>query len=57
MIILETQIKLRPAKISDRRKIYLWLTKSDLTPSMMGVPNYPDAQIPHVLSQFPPVNV
>lgn len=46
MIISETQIKLRPAKISDRRKIYLWLTKSDLTPSMMGAPNYPDTQIP-----------
>ncbi|MFC1649962.1 GNAT family N-acetyltransferase [Candidatus Latescibacterota bacterium] len=46
MIISGIHIKLRSARLSDRRKIFLWLTKSDLTPSMMGFPNYPDTQIP-----------
>ncbi|MBI4744846.1 MAG: hypothetical protein HY776_08560 [Actinobacteria bacterium] len=46
MKISGNNIKLRPAKLSDRKKIYLWLAKSDLTPSMMGLPTYPDNPVP-----------
>jgi RimJ/RimL family protein N-acetyltransferase len=46
MNIIGRKITLRPAVISDRKKIYLWLTKSDLTPTFMGYLRYPDAQIP-----------
>ena len=38
--------RLRPARIDDRRKIFEWLTQSDVTPSMMGPPIYPDHPIP-----------
>ncbi len=38
-------LKLRSAVLSDRKNIYLWLTKSDLTPTVMGQPDYPDAPI------------
>ena len=38
--------RLRPARIEDRRKIFEWLTQSDVTPSMMGPPRYPDHPIP-----------
>jgi RimJ/RimL family protein N-acetyltransferase len=37
---------LKPASLSDRRKIYHWLTSSDATPSMMGPPTYPEAPVP-----------
>ena len=40
------RIELRPAQESDRKKIYIWLTKSNLTSSMMGQPDYPDQPIP-----------
>lgn len=40
------KVILRPARKSDRKNIYLWLTQSDLTPSMMGPPDYPDHPIP-----------
>ena len=40
------KIKLRPATIQDREKIFLWLTKSNLTKEMMGPPYYPDSKIP-----------
>jgi len=38
--------RLRPARMSDRKRIYLWMAHSDATPSMMGLPNYPDHPIP-----------
>ncbi|MFA4947808.1 MAG: hypothetical protein WC674_04765 [Candidatus Krumholzibacteriia bacterium] len=37
---------MRRAGIADRKKIFSWLTASDLTPSVMGPPKYPDAPIP-----------
>src|SRR5262245_3275641 len=37
---------LRPAREQDRRAIYLWLAESDLTSSMLGPPNFPDAAVP-----------
>ena len=46
MIIKGNKIELKPTQESDREKIYIWLTQSDLTPSMMGPPNYPDQPIP-----------
>ncbi len=46
MFILGKKIRLRPARKADRRKIFLWLTQSDVTPSMMGMPNYPDNPVP-----------
>ncbi|MFH1260220.1 MAG: GNAT family N-acetyltransferase [Elusimicrobiota bacterium] len=46
MIISGNNIKLKPAKLSDRKNIYLWLAKSDLTPSMMGLPIYPYNPVP-----------
>ena len=41
-----TQVTLRPATDDDRRDIYTWLVASDVTPSMMGPPTYPDVPIP-----------
>jgi diamine N-acetyltransferase len=46
MEIAGNKIKLIPAKESDREKIYNWLCKSDLTPSIMGFPKYPEHPIP-----------
>jgi RimJ/RimL family protein N-acetyltransferase len=46
MIIKGSIITLRPAIISDREKIFKWLTKSDVTSSMMGPPNYSGHPIP-----------
>ena len=46
MNIFGDKVELRPARESDRRKIYDWLTQSDLTSSIMGPPNYPDHPIP-----------
>ncbi|NQU86163.1 MAG: GNAT family N-acetyltransferase [Mariniphaga sp.] len=40
------KIMLKPATVQDREKIFLWLTKSNLTKEMMGPPNYPDSKIP-----------
>lgn len=40
------RIKLLPAQASDRKKVYDWLTQSDLTPAMMGPPKYPDHHVP-----------
>jgi len=51
MIIKGSKIKLRPAILSERRLIYAWLAKSDLTPSFMGSPDYPDSHIP-TLKEF-----
>ena len=46
MIIKGSIITLKPAVISDRKKIFKWLTQSDVTSSMMGPPNYSDHPIP-----------
>ncbi|MFP4473574.1 MAG: GNAT family N-acetyltransferase [Candidatus Omnitrophota bacterium] len=46
MAIKGSKIKLRPAVLPERRLIYAWLAKSDLTPSFMGPPDYPDSYIP-----------
>ena len=46
MKIYGDTIELRPAQESDRKKIYKWLTQSNLTPSMMGPPEYSDHPIP-----------
>jgi len=39
-------VSLRVARLSDRRKVFEWLTHSDVTPSMMGEPRYPDHPLP-----------
>lgn len=39
-------VNLRVAQLTDRRKIFEWLTQSDVTPSMMGEPRYPDHPMP-----------
>lgn len=46
MEILGNKIKLIPAQETDREKIYNWLCKSDLTPSIMGPTKYPEYPIP-----------
>jgi diamine N-acetyltransferase len=51
MEIIGSKIKLRPAVLADRKKIYSWLVRSDLTSSVMGEPNYPDAPLP-TLKEF-----
>lgn len=40
------RISLRFAGEVDRHKIFEWLVHSDLTPSMMGPPDFPDHPIP-----------
>ncbi|MDM8000042.1 MAG: GNAT family N-acetyltransferase [Dehalococcoidia bacterium] len=45
-MISGVRTRLRPARITDRKKIYLWMAHSDVTPSMMGPPDYPDYPIP-----------
>lgn len=37
---------LRDAEERDRRQVYEWLAHSDLTPSMMGPPSFPDHPVP-----------
>ena len=46
IMIRGTRITLRPATKNDRRDIYLWLTASDVTASMMGSPTFPEVPIP-----------
>lgn len=46
MKISGNKVELKPAHESDRKKIYNWLTQSNLTSSMMGPPHYPDHPIP-----------
>lgn len=45
-MIRGTIVVLRPADESDRRAIYEWLAESDVTPSMMGLPLFPDTPPP-----------
>ena len=40
------RVRLRPARESDRRDIYTWLAESDVTPSMLGPPHFPQAPPP-----------
>jgi RimJ/RimL family protein N-acetyltransferase len=40
------RVNLREAEIADRPKIFQWLAHSDITPSIMGEPTYPDQPIP-----------
>lgn len=45
-----------PARESDREKIYRWLCESDITPSVMGSPLFPDHPVPtreEFLSEYP----
>ncbi len=46
MVRQRLNVSLRPAVTSDRRHVYKWLAKSDVMPSMMGSPDYPDHPIP-----------
>ena len=45
-LISGEKIKIRSAIINEKRKVYEWLTNSNLTKEMMGLPFYPDAKIP-----------
>ena len=45
-LIIDNKIQLRPATLEDKRKVFDWLTNSNLTIEMIGLPNYPDAKIP-----------
>ena len=42
----KTCVHLRKAEEADRWSVYQWLANSDLTPSMMGPPHYPDHPVP-----------
>ena len=46
MIIYGEQVVLRPATEQDKRIIYEWSAKSDITASIMGPPLFPDHPIP-----------
>ncbi len=46
MKIQGEKVNIRPAKPEDRRKIYKWLTQSNITSKMMGPPHYTDHPIP-----------
>lgn len=39
-------VRLRPARRLDMRDVYSWLATSDVTPSMMGPPSYPESPPP-----------
>ena len=45
-LLISEKIELRPASIEDKRNVFDWLTRSNLTKEMLGEPNYPDADIP-----------
>jgi diamine N-acetyltransferase len=45
-IISGAAVTLRSAQESDRRAMYEWLVESDVTPSMMGPPLFPDVPLP-----------
>ncbi|MGB2630525.1 MAG: GNAT family N-acetyltransferase [Candidatus Omnitrophota bacterium] len=51
MAIRGEKIKLRPAVLSERKLIYAWLAKSDLTPAFMGPSDYAESHIP-TLKEF-----
>ena len=46
--LLENEIlKLRPAGLADKRKIFNWLSHSNLTAEMLGLPLFPDSPAPN----------
>lgn len=45
-MISGARTRLRPARMTERKKVYLWMAHSDVTPSMMGPPDYPDHPVP-----------
>jgi RimJ/RimL family protein N-acetyltransferase len=45
-MIYGNAIFLKSANLSDRRKIYRWLTCSDITPEIMGTPAFPEVPAP-----------
>ena len=42
----QLNVSIHPAMGSDRLQVYEWLARSDVTPSMMGPPGYPEQPIP-----------
>ncbi len=46
MALAGIKVVLRKATETDRRNVFEWLARSDLTPSMMGPPLFPDHPIP-----------
>ena len=46
MMLKGNKVLLREAGDRDRRQVYEWLAHSDLTPSMMGPPSFPESPIP-----------
>jgi RimJ/RimL family protein N-acetyltransferase len=57
MNICGEKVKLIPACEPDRKKIFEWLTRSDLTPSIMGPPVFKDHPIPsweEFCKEYPP---
>ena len=46
MMLKGNKVLLREAEERDRQQVYEWLAHSDLTPSMMGPPLFPDHPIP-----------
>jgi RimJ/RimL family protein N-acetyltransferase len=42
-----TKVSLRLAQDADRERAYAWLADSDLTPSFLGPPLYPDRPVPN----------
>ncbi len=40
------RVILRPARLRDQSRVYAWLACSDITPSMLGPPDFPDHPIP-----------
>ncbi len=46
MALSGAKARLRKAAEADRRTIFEWLAHSDVTPSMMGPPLFPDTSVP-----------
>ena len=46
MSLTGKKVVLRKSTESDKRNVFEWLTHSDVTPSMMGPPLFPDHPIP-----------
>lgn len=40
------KVTIRPTIIKDKKKIFEWLTNSNLTSEMLGAPKFPDSPIP-----------
>src|SRR5690606_17099975 len=45
-LLAAERISLKPAAPSDKKKIFDWLTNSNLTAKMLGMPNFPDNPVP-----------